>query len=219
MRVSIIFPLLVAIVIRIGGVPAFLLGLLLSYAACVIVPAYPDFSASYSLGIMLHIVACFIVGILLSSNLDRIAAWWKRSPSGIHWIVAVGSLGVYAYEKSITKRILPILFRGHSVSTSVHLILDSWLTLVGVCGFIVIALNAPIARQSLRRRVPQFLGKISYSLYLLHPVVLFALTFSCRNKISAWVQFPIYLSLSILVAWAFFLAVEEPFIRWSRSVR
>jgi peptidoglycan/LPS O-acetylase OafA/YrhL len=88
-----------------------------------------------------------------------------------------------------------------------------WFVAVGALGYIVVGLNAPLAKRFLNSLVPRFLGKISYSLYLIHGPILLAVTFFIRNRISMWGQLPIYLFLTITCSYLFFLCVEEPFVR------
>jgi peptidoglycan/LPS O-acetylase OafA/YrhL len=115
----------------------------------------------------------------------------------------------------------PLLLHGHTFTTNTSLMVGNWITMVGAVGLIVLTLNASLARRILNRKSPQFLGKISFSLYLVHPIVLHALTFACHDRISMWGQFPIYITItaSLMLAYLFWVAVERYFISLSRSVR
>lgn len=218
MRISIVFPFLFLLVRRLGNVPSIFCAIALSCTAAVVVPASPDLSAAYSLGISAHYIACFIVGILLASNLDRLAAWWKGKSCGVHFALAAGSLIAYTYGPVLGLRILSALLRSHVATLNKILIVGNWITMLGVIGLLLLSLNSAPVRGMMNLQPPQFLGRISYSLYLIHPTVLYALTFSIGGRLSPWLQFPIYVTLSILVAWAFYSVVERTAIQWSRSV-
>jgi peptidoglycan/LPS O-acetylase OafA/YrhL len=82
----------------------------------------------------------------------------------------------------------------------------------------ILALNAPPIRQFLNMEVAKFLGRISYSLYLVHGTVLFALTYLLGSRLPVLAQFAIYLPASLLIAYVFCLTVEEPFLHVSRFV-
>lgn len=224
MRISIVFPFVLAMVTRIGGGASVILGLVLSSIAMAFVPIAPDVSARFSLFITLHFIAFFIVGIVLASRLERVKFWWNHTSSRIHWILACCSLFVYGYDWPIIRALMRVL--DHRAASGAQnalplahmMIAANWISMLGAAGLIVVALNATFARRVLNSRPSRFLGRISYSLYLIHPVVLQALTFGCRDRISMWVQFPIYISSSLLLAWLLCLTVEERFIKWSRAV-
>jgi peptidoglycan/LPS O-acetylase OafA/YrhL len=218
LRISIIFPILLALVLRIGSISSVALGTVLSCVAIELLPANPDFlSMRYSFGITVHYTAFFIIGILLASKLGEIANWWKLTSSVARGVMGAASLIAYAYGPPIAQFISSKLLHHHT-TVSTNIVVGNWVTMIGAVGLILVALNAPQVRRILNGRVPQFAGKISYSLYLTHPTVLCALTFFCRNRVPALLQFPLYLLLSVMVAWLFFGGVEFAFIRWSRSV-
>jgi peptidoglycan/LPS O-acetylase OafA/YrhL len=72
-----------------------------------------------------------------------------------------------------------------------------WITGVGAAGFIL-------------------LGRISYSLYLIHAPVLRLLTIALGDRVSPWLQLPIYLACAVFAGYCFCRAVEEPFMRLGR---
>ena len=63
-----------------------------------------------------------------------------------------------------------------------------------------------------------FLGRISYSLYLLHLLVLFALVRTASPAVSVYWLLPAALVLSIGLAWLSYRAVELPSIRLGRHL-
>jgi peptidoglycan/LPS O-acetylase OafA/YrhL len=66
--------------------------------------------------------------------------------------------------------------------------------------------------------VPQFLGRISYSLYLLHATVLFALTATVFGRMPQPSFIGLYVGTVLVLSTLFNRFVELPFIRLSRSV-
>ncbi|MDE3104471.1 MAG: acyltransferase, partial [Acidobacteriota bacterium] len=69
---------------------------------------------------------------------------------------------------------------------------------------------SPAAKRLLNKRIPSFLGRISYSLYLIHIPVLFSLVFTLHHKVGKSSMFMLYLPLSLALATAFHFAVELP---------
>ena len=86
---------------------------------------------------------------------------------------------------------------------------------LGAAGLIGVALNSTKVINALKSRVPSFLGRISYSLYLVHSLVLFLIAAVLHGKLLP-VMFVAYLTAAILFAWGVFTVVEEPFMKLSR---
>lgn len=86
-------------------------------------------------------------------------------------------------------------------------------------GLVCLALTDGLLRRALSTRPCQWLGKISYSMYLTHAVVIGALgaLFSWMG-VPAPVQAVIALVASFFAAWAFWRLVERPSIAWSHRV-
>jgi peptidoglycan/LPS O-acetylase OafA/YrhL len=75
-------------------------------------------------------------------------------------------------------------------------------------------------------RITMFLGKVSYSLYLIHPTVVFALTPAYRRiysvvpraSLALFVCFALTLLVASSLSYLSYLFVEEPFIRLGRKI-
>lgn len=80
-----------------------------------------------------------------------------------------------------------------------------------------------IAVMTWHGRIVDFLGKISYSLYLIHGLTGGQfLYFTARYAHNFWTQTLLLLAalaVSIFFAWIFYRVVEEPSIRWSQLVK
>lgn len=195
MRISIIFPLLVALITRVRLRVAFLLAV-----ACPLVyrglvhfrPKAEDTMETVSY------VAVFIFGILLAKYRAAIAAWYAGRSGGQRALVVAGTAIFYSCSH----------FLSHLGQVG---------TLVGAIGFIVIAQNSEVARGFLNGKIPVFLGRISYSLYLVHVPLLFALVSLWHTKISRGAMFFLYVGGALLLGSVFNVLVEEPFIRLSHK--
>jgi peptidoglycan/LPS O-acetylase OafA/YrhL len=218
MRISIIFPFLFLLSARIGAKLSVFLAIVLSATALAVVPSFPDLSARYNLVITLHYMAFFIAGILLASRLDKIKLWWAKTSSVTHWAIAIASFTAYAYDMAFSLRLVKLVLHSTSVTPSTGSIVANWFSCLGAIGLIIVALNGRPAKRLLTTAPAHFLGRISYSLYLVHPTVLLALTYACGDRISMWIQFPVYVTLALVIGWLFCKIVEEPFIKLSRSV-
>ena len=88
----------------------------------------------------------------------------------------------------------------------------------------LIGLESKTAKRFLNSAIPRFLGRISYSLYLVHATVLYGLTFvvvhrlTVAPRVTAAEVFVIFLPLTLLVSTGFCLWIEEPFVRLGRRL-
>lgn len=115
--------------------------------------------------------------------------------------------------------------------TSVMLTLSNWLRpplgwqhqaevrplmVIGVTGFVILAAFAPAAKGPLSRRPVRWLGRISFSLYLIHePLVL---AFAYLNPHHPKLGMVVAIAVAIPVAWLFYICVERPSHRLAKLV-
>jgi peptidoglycan/LPS O-acetylase OafA/YrhL len=203
MRISIVFPLIFLVVNALRTGRALLLALSLSVGATLVTHWHPALDHTME---TVHVAAIFILGILLAKNVASVSSWYGHLSNPFRLSLAIVSFVLYTWGHNA--RFLIRSYWGVQV----------WLITLGAAGFVVLGLNSPIARHLLNTRIPRFLGRISYSLYLVHGTVLFALVHLLSGKVSVLSQLPIYLACSIILATVFCIAIEEPFTRRGRDV-
>jgi peptidoglycan/LPS O-acetylase OafA/YrhL len=89
---------------------------------------------------------------------------------------------------------------------------------VGSAGFLVLAMSAGAFSAALRTSVLQFLGRISYSLYLVHAIVLLAALSLLYNHIPVWVILPMVWTASLALATLSERYIERPSITLGRML-
>lgn len=92
------------------------------------------------------------------------------------------------------------------------------LQVLGAVGIVICAGAATSFRRFLEGRLPQFLGRISFSLYLVHLPVLVTLTWLLGDwnwPVAAAIGVP----LALITGWAFFRLVEKPLHKVARSAK
>ncbi|MGA2252259.1 acyltransferase family protein [Terracidiphilus sp.] len=203
MRISIIFPLLIIVVMRWPKVAAFIL-----------IPALylltPALAATGPVPIGLEMIssvcALFISGILLAMHAPQCIEWLESRNKFF-----LAGLLIFAYA---------IYLLGHSTFffTSLVHAAQIMITGLGAALILLLALSFSSFRTFLRAKMPHFLGKISYSLYLVHATVLWATERSLGKSMPKPAQLCLYLVLSLFLAWIFYLAVEAPFTNLSRKL-
>jgi peptidoglycan/LPS O-acetylase OafA/YrhL len=204
MRISLIFPLVFLLTIRLPKAVLALVILML-----VFVGSLPGGKLTDLVGIQttvtLSYIAVFMLGIVMAQNIHRIIEWFKELA---RWKkVCVLVLSFLLYTEGYQLLATPLWHLGELPIA------------VGAVGLIVSGLGFEAASEFLRSSLPAFLGRISYSLYLTHGTVLFSLRGLLKDLVTPPEFFVLYLPIALLLAWGFCVGVEEPFMRWSHAVK
>ena len=207
MRLSILFPLLCLPLLRLKRTLTFVLFAALVVLNIVLVQVLAHRLQPVSFTNMAEMVAgtvAFAAGILLSRWLEWFQTMWGRySP---HWRILffVASLVVLEWSAN-----LPV---PHAW------IFADILPVAGGCGVLIATLCSRQATRLLSHRLPAWLGRVSYSLYLVHATVLFSLMHLFFARATRLELLAPYVLVSLLAATAFFFLVEKPCIHLSRTI-
>jgi peptidoglycan/LPS O-acetylase OafA/YrhL len=199
MRLSLLFPLLLWGLVRLGwkrGLAA-LFGISLIGGAGYFLVVHRSPPAANAL-LTLHFSLMFGVGALIALHHDALGAWY-RALSG-QGKAALFSAGLLSYVYGVLPDRVGI---GNPT-------LNDWLTLPGAVTVIMFALYSGRAIRVLLRPLPQFLGRISFSLYLIHPVVQLGMLYGLRGVLPLpWVAALAFV-LTFPIATLMYLWVERP---------
>ncbi|MBW4042233.1 MAG: acyltransferase [Acidobacteria bacterium] len=190
--------LVVAVLVRRWWLPAGLLAVGLSVAGAV---GHID---------TLQYLPIFFLGTLIAVRLQAIEGWSesRRARRLLAMILPISAL-VLICQFLLT----PLVPAGSDGS---HALVG--LEALGGAGIVVVAGAATRFRRFLESRVPQFLGRISFSLYLVHLPVLATLTWLLGDwnwPVAALIGVP----LATLTGWGFFRLVEKPLHKLARSAK
>lgn len=131
--------------------------------------------------------SAFVLGAILAKERECINAWYHRLPRPLHYLLlAVVALAYY---------------RGPGTTATTNI--------PAACGVIILAEGCR-ARFWLDSPIAEYLGKISYSLYLVHGTVLFGTFILLYGKIPTWGVVGIYLALSFGLSHLFCEYIEIP---------
>jgi peptidoglycan/LPS O-acetylase OafA/YrhL len=153
----------------------------------------------------------FFLGTLVAVNLEALQSWAGRrrsSRGGLGWVVLASSL--LAIVTSWMLR--PVIPAGTLVSDAF-----GCLAPVGAAGLVLCAIVFRPARSGLSTRAPQWLGKVSFSLYLTHLPILVALVYLFGDQnwgLVALVGIPV----SLVIAYFFHRFVEAPSHRLAKRI-
>lgn len=151
----------------------------------------------------------FLVGTIMAARMPDLMVWVQRPRP--RWFMPLFATG------SVLMLIGSWLARPFAPAGS-ELSQILWaLAAPGAAGVVLVTLAWGPAIRLFETRIMQWLGKISFSLYLVHVPVLATLAFAI-----GWEQWPVVglvgIPLSVLVAWAFYQAVEARIHQVARRV-
>ena len=199
MRISLIFPPFCLALYRLKLGPALvMLGCLtgLGTLLCLQIPSQARTFVS------IHYMAIFGLGALLARDRARVASWYEAAGKPLKYVVALAAGCLYVSRtQNMALRIGPL--------ADIPVALGAML-------LIVLTLNSKTAKALLEHRLPTFLGRISYSLYLIHVTVLFVVIhFFGGNR--PLVLF-LYLTAALATAQVLWKFVEQPSIQLGKRL-
>lgn len=195
MEVSILFPLLCALLLRTGRYGWLLLCILLRIADWSLVHGYlggPNLAA-INLARFFYFSIFFIIGATLARERTTLASLVSRIPKPALWAFFLVALALYCNT----------IFAYTSVPTS------DFFTMLGSAAVIVLVQD-PRLTLGLNSAIPQYLGRISYSMYLVHYTVLFAVFDLAYPKISILGLTILSAIATLIVSHLFCIFLEEP---------
>jgi peptidoglycan/LPS O-acetylase OafA/YrhL len=211
MRVSILFPLLCALVLFLKPLRAVTMALCAS-AAAVLLSIYFPCPQGVSLDTTLHFAGFFVLGILLAQyreNLGRQVLRWRRGVAGAALATA---LFFYIFGAFLSDAFLrPLCPHAGDV-------VADWITALAASLLIVLSMNLANFRALLLTKPCRFLGRISYSVYLIHTPISFILLWLLYGKISVWGILGLFVAATLGLSALFYKFVEEPSMNWGRKV-
>lgn len=123
----------------------------------------------------------------------RLSNWWK---------FGLLFLGVLAYTYSFNK-----------VLNIHHFVIDDWVIAIGASIFIVFSINSKTVRKILLFKSINFIGKISYSLYLFHMIVIFTMVNVFYDRLPISIILVGSFIISFGVASLAYFVIEKPSIK------
>ncbi len=208
MRISIVFPLVFLTVRRFAWYKN-----LLGYGALSIVGAISSFtlpvvsSGLGSLSLTLHYLLIFAVGALLAKHRSTLTLRFQTISLRVQLTLLAVGLMFYIYGSKVTRLI-----------TDDKFLIQDYGILPGAVILIAIAAFSPYSARLLNNSIMQYLGRISYSLYLTHFIVILCLVHIAIGKVPLPVIVLTAIPMSFLVATIFYRLVEQPSIEIGRGI-
>ncbi|MDN3019201.1 acyltransferase [Paenibacillus sp. BSR1-1] len=205
MRISIIFPFLILLVKKKHWIFCVFLSVASSFVALLLRKHFWVDITSTSYVITLHYCSMFVLGSLLAKHKNDIQKLYQSSSTMLKSLLLICGLICYTFSW--------LLFNHRGLHNT---FIDEWSITLGACVFIIFALSSKKASKFLLKKPIFFLGKISYSLYLFHVIILI----SFLNIFSTYFPTIVILAFaficSILISWLGYKYIELPFIKIGR---
>jgi len=201
MRISLVFPFIAVAVLRLRTIWLIVCAVALSLA---FFPAALLLSNVLHLGSLdaainttrtLHYAAFFIIGSVLEKHLHAINRWYAGLKPAQAAALALISLALYGFSDASS------VIQHFSLPED----LFDWPVAAGA-----VMLNSRPSRVFLTSRTIHYLGKRSYSVYLIHGTVIFTLIHTLMGRVRLGVLFPIYLAITLILSEIFYRLVEHP---------
>ncbi len=157
----------------------------------------------FLLGSSLQIGSLFILGAFLALHEGRLRRLLAAAGKG-QWCIFGISL---------------FLFFDYPGRFSQHILVRQWLVSgLGAAGVLLCSLELQTLASVLRHRAAEYLGRISFSLYLVHAVFVMSLFDLLYGRVPTWLIYVAIGSLSLAAAHGFCLWIEEPAIQLARQL-
>jgi peptidoglycan/LPS O-acetylase OafA/YrhL len=201
MRISIIFPFVCAFIVRRSNAVGAAIG-----GALIVIAFALEHRTPVTVSAGISYLGIFIFGILAARSREEMSVWLRQMSRIKVQIFFWSCVFLFFYAHR-----LAVVLRGGEKGT------DFFTAIAGV-GLILYSLTDRQASAALTSRVPLFLGRISYSLYLLHGTVLFALVYMTYGRLPLWAILVPFFVITIGLATAMYETVEVPSINLGHAI-
>jgi len=206
MRISIVFPLIMLVVVRLHWATNLLLAIGCTLSAQLLDKVFnPPYMTNFPM--TLHFIAFFIGGALLAKHRVSIVDWMRKQARSFHVFLFVFAVLVYTLS-----------WTAYGLKLFHNDMLQDWIAAAGASLFVVAALSTASFMRALQSKPLVFLGKISYSLYLFHMIVLLALLHLLEGYAPVGVILLIAFAASFAVSVLAYEWIEKPSMQLGRRL-
>jgi peptidoglycan/LPS O-acetylase OafA/YrhL len=153
-----------------------------------------------------HYAMFFVVGILIARELPSLSSRFKQLSHRARMLFVAVALTCFVYGQHA---ILTFARQsGHPIEADG---ITEWIRALGAAGLIIASLNAESIRRVLLSPLIQSLGKMSYSIYLLHMIVMLFLVHTLYTRMPLPLIFAISFVCTLALSWISYTRIEVPF--------
>ncbi len=216
MRISLIFPFMAVAILRMPTKWAIFCALIMSLAtkplAMLFAPVFyidpePMTRIASQTFFTLHYTSFLIVGAVFSKHLGQIQKTFDQLTSKSRFLLLMAALILYD-GLNITHSHGPIA--AFDLLLFFHGQLEDWLTCAGALLLIGISLASASSNKVLSHAALRHIGRISYSMYLVHGTILFTMVRLLHRPSTFVVALLVYVPITLGVTEVFYRLVEKP---------
>ena len=205
MRISLLFPFLCAIALSLGKIKQLIFAVSLFLLPMLAPRLWHPSDGAIDYLQSVHYASLFVVGIFLSQNRDAISTIFDHISKRNRVCIAILTVLVFCYASMV--------FESYFHRNFVDL-----LRAFGAVGIIAFSLNSASFRRALLWTPIHALGKMLYSIYLLHFIIMLLFLHWFYGKVSLLIVLGLCLVAVIVASWIFYKLVEIPFINLGRKL-
>ncbi|WP_424768356.1 acyltransferase family protein [Paenibacillus sp. sgz302251] len=214
MRISLIFPFIMFLLVRMNLKQTIGMGVLLSVLSLIYATVTNAPFIGTELYATVHYTSIFILGALLAKYRYSITS--KLLNIQTKFKICLLSFGFIFYLYAHPSFILNIVF--HGFNPYYRTVIDSWFTAFGASIIIVFSISSARFAHVLKNKAINYIGKISYSLYLTHLVVLFSCIHLLHGVIPTWAICLVVLVLTFVMSSSMYYLVERPSMKLGKNI-
>lgn len=202
-RISLIFPIIMYFILRYNEKIMFYFGMAASSLGIILAEVFNnmgwDYYTNYFLSV--HFIFMFIVGALLAKNRVSIVEKYNTLKKPYKFFLFIIMLLTFSYARK--------LIHGYAA--------DWFLGISGVY-FIIVALSNNTFSKILLTKPCAFLGKISYSIYLNHLIVILTVISLFHRKLPIPILWVISIFMTLAISSITYKFIEKPSIKLGRYI-
>lgn len=151
----------------------------------------------------------FLVGTLMAARFDDLLDWARRPRPRWFWWLGL----LTACALLIANWLVAPLLSGHDSLIAIA----SGLGGTGAAIMLIVAIGSPAVARFLEGRIPQWLGRVSFSMYLIHVPIVGTIGYVLRDQ--RWVLIGVCAVVaSLALGWLFTVCIESPSHRLARAI-
>lgn len=208
MRISIVFPIIMVILLRLNWKQSIFFCFALSVASVIYVGNTKAHFFGTEFYSTFHYSSLFIFGALLAKYRNNIIEWLQNLDLKLKGLLFI--LGIIMFLYAHPSFVLNIVYP--SINPYYRTVLDSWFIAAGACILIAFAISPGVFSKLLNHKFVVYLGKISYSLYLCHLAILLSLIHWLYNKLPIGIICIMTVLCAFLISSLFHYLIEKPAI-------
>ncbi|MBY7111372.1 acyltransferase [Bacillus sp. 17RED48] len=205
MRISLLFPLLMIVVMKLDWKKSTILSLIISFISLLLVSKLGVAKNHYLY--TLHYLTIFIVGALLAKHRYELIGLYNKITTFSK--ITVFMIGTLFYTYSFLLPSMKIIHKN---------IINEWMTVIGAAIFVILAMSSNLFKKILSKRSINYIGEISYSLYLYHMPILIAVIYVSNEHFPLWISLVLAIVISIIVSSIAYYLVEKPSVKIGRKL-